>query len=189
MTTNCDEIRAVFERNYFRSWNGARVFAPVLGRNVGGALVGLVPVLSRSQTQLPMAHPKVALLVGEELLARGVGTDVIGAHIGYTDSEMVTKFGATEKRPRPSLSLTRAGGRWRNRGVGRLRRHANGQGFPVWDARTCRSRDAPRDAVASRRTDSSLRLRGEFQTRPTKWRAQALHGTRNLRSHLPCAVF
>ena len=44
--SDLEEIRAVFETNYFGALRVARAFAPVMARNSGGALVDIHSVLS-----------------------------------------------------------------------------------------------------------------------------------------------
>ncbi|MGI6873862.1 SDR family oxidoreductase [Amycolatopsis sp. 3B14] len=88
-----DAARKVLETNFFGPVNVSRAFAPILGRNGGGALVNVLSVLSW------LAPPVTADYSAAKAAAwsftnsarwelRGQGTLVVGVHVGYMDTDM-----------------------------------------------------------------------------------------------------
>ncbi|MFD4197793.1 SDR family oxidoreductase [Amycolatopsis thermoflava] len=88
-----DAARKVLETNFFGPVNVSRAFAPILGRNGGGALVNVLSVLSW------LAPPATADYSAAKAAAwsftnsarwelRGQGTLVVGVHVGYMDTDM-----------------------------------------------------------------------------------------------------
>lgn len=99
-----DSARADLETNLFGTLAMSRAFAPVLGRNGGGALVNMLSVLS--WITLPQiggygvskaAAWSMTNAVREEL--RGQGTLVIGAHAAFIDTDMAARVDQPKSSP------------------------------------------------------------------------------------------
>ena len=98
-----DEIRAAYETNVFGPIAVAQAFAPVLAKNGGGALVGIHSVLSWLAMPGTYASTKAALwsvtnTLRLELAAQG--TQVVGAHLGFTDTPMTAGMNVNKADPR-----------------------------------------------------------------------------------------
>ena len=98
-----DEVRAAYETNVFGPIAVAQAFAPVLAKNGGGALVDIHSVLS--WLAMPGTYPstKAALwsvtnTLRLELAAQG--TQVVGAHLGFTDTPMTAGMNVDKADPR-----------------------------------------------------------------------------------------
>ena len=97
------QIRAVFETNYFGALSVARAFAPVLAANGGGALVDIASVLSWLSGSGAYGDSKAALWSATNSLRQELApqhTLVVGAHLGYTDTDMVADVDAPKNDPR-----------------------------------------------------------------------------------------
>jgi NAD(P)-dependent dehydrogenase (short-subunit alcohol dehydrogenase family) len=98
-----DELRAVYETNVFGPVAVVQAFAPILARNGGGALVDIHSALS--WLAQPGAYPstKAALWSVTNTLRlelAGQGTQVVGAHLGYTDTPMTAGLDVDKADPR-----------------------------------------------------------------------------------------
>jgi NAD(P)-dependent dehydrogenase (short-subunit alcohol dehydrogenase family) len=85
------EIRATFEANTFGPLLIARAFAPALARNGGGAVVDVLLVLSWLSQPGSYAASKTAfwgLTNALRLELANQKTQVVGAHLGYTDTPL-----------------------------------------------------------------------------------------------------
>lgn len=85
--------REELEVNYFGTWSVSRSFAPVLGRNGGGALVNMLSVASwRSLAAAPgYAASKSAqwsLTNAFRVALSDQGTLVVGVHCGFVDTDL-----------------------------------------------------------------------------------------------------
>ncbi|MFD6444715.1 SDR family oxidoreductase [Promicromonospora sp. NPDC060204] len=102
LTTALDDIRAVFETNVFAQLGVTQAFAPVLARNGGGAIINMHSALSwfamgtYSATKAAFWSYSNALRV--ELLEQS--TQVLGAHLGYTDTPMTERLDVPKEDPR-----------------------------------------------------------------------------------------
>lgn len=103
LATPLEQVRAVYETNVFGPLAVAQAFAPVLEKNGGGALVDIHSALSWFST--PGAYPstKAALwsvtnTLRLELAAQG--TQVVGAHLGYTDTPLTAGLDVDKEDPR-----------------------------------------------------------------------------------------
>jgi NAD(P)-dependent dehydrogenase (short-subunit alcohol dehydrogenase family) len=96
--------RAEFEVNYFGLLAVSRAFAPVLARNGGGALVNMLSALSF------VAYPQHgnysatksaawALTNALRTQLRGQGTQVVGVHAGYIDTDMAAGIDSPKVSP------------------------------------------------------------------------------------------
>lgn len=92
----------------------SRAFAPVLGRNGGGALVNMLSALSwismpNSGAYSVSKAAAWALTNGLRQELRGQGTLVVGVHAGYIDTDMVKGVDAPKTRPEDiALAVVRA---------------------------------------------------------------------------------
>jgi NAD(P)-dependent dehydrogenase (short-subunit alcohol dehydrogenase family) len=99
-----DEMRRLFEVNFIGLLAVSRAFAPVLRRNGGGAIVNVLSIGSW------IAGPNLAVYSATKAAAwavtnamrielREAGTDVIGVHVGYVDTDMVADVDAEKIAP------------------------------------------------------------------------------------------
>jgi len=98
-----DEVRALYETNVFGPLAVAQAFAPVLARNGGGALVDIHSALSWLSVPGAYSSTKAALwsvtnTLRLELAAQG--TQVVGAHLGYTDTPLIAHLDVAKEDPR-----------------------------------------------------------------------------------------
>jgi NAD(P)-dependent dehydrogenase (short-subunit alcohol dehydrogenase family) len=103
MTTGpFDDVRAVFETNFFGALAVARDYAPILKSNGGGALVNVLSVLSWLGVAGTYSASKAALWSATNSLRidlAGQGTQVVGLHLGYTDTPMTKNVTAPKNDP------------------------------------------------------------------------------------------
>jgi len=97
-----DEVRRIFETNVFGPLEVARTFAPVLALNGGGALVDIHSVLSwlgrgGVYSATKAAFWSISNSLRLALLAQG--TQVLGAHLGYTDTPMTANLVVPKAEP------------------------------------------------------------------------------------------
>ncbi|MFD1814264.1 SDR family oxidoreductase [Rhodococcus gannanensis] len=97
-----EDIRRTFETNVFAPLELVRTFAPVLGRGGGGAVVDVHSVLSWLATPGAYSPSKAALwgvtnALRLELAAQG--TQVLGAHLAYTDTPMIAHLDVPKADP------------------------------------------------------------------------------------------
>jgi NAD(P)-dependent dehydrogenase (short-subunit alcohol dehydrogenase family) len=95
-------VRAGFETNFFGALAVARDFAPVLESNGGGAIVNVLSVLSWIGVAGTYSATKAALWSATNSLRidlAGQGTQVVGLHLGYTDTPMTKNITAPKNDP------------------------------------------------------------------------------------------
>jgi NAD(P)-dependent dehydrogenase (short-subunit alcohol dehydrogenase family) len=103
LSADIDEIREVFETNYFGALRVAKAFAPVLAANGGGALADIHSVLSWVGGFGGYGDSKAAFWSATNSLRIELapqGTLVTGVHLGYTDTDMVSEFDVPKNSPR-----------------------------------------------------------------------------------------
>jgi NAD(P)-dependent dehydrogenase (short-subunit alcohol dehydrogenase family) len=103
LSSDIEEIRAVFETNYFGALRVAQAFAPVLAENGGGALVDIASVLSWVGGFGGYGDSKAAIWSATNSLRIELekqGTLVTSVHLGYTDTDMVSEFDVPKNDPR-----------------------------------------------------------------------------------------
>ncbi|WP_181780374.1 SDR family oxidoreductase [Pseudonocardia pini] len=104
LTGDLDGARAELETNLFGPVHVLRAFAPVLARNGGGAVVDVLSVLSW------LAMPQAGAYAASKAAAwsftntarvelAGQGTQVLGVHVGYMDTEMASRIDAPKLAP------------------------------------------------------------------------------------------
>jgi NAD(P)-dependent dehydrogenase (short-subunit alcohol dehydrogenase family) len=103
LSSDIEEVREVFETNYFGALRVAKAFAPVLAANGGGALVDIHSVLSWVGGFGGYGDSKAAFWSATNSLRIELepqGTLVTGVHLGYTDTDMVSAFDVPKNSPR-----------------------------------------------------------------------------------------
>ncbi|MFD4195585.1 SDR family oxidoreductase [Amycolatopsis thermoflava] len=86
-----DELRRIFETNFFGTLRVANAFAPVLGANGGGTLLNILSAASWFSIPTGYAASKAAMWSATNALRvqlRGQGTQVIGLLVGMIDTPM-----------------------------------------------------------------------------------------------------
>ena len=102
LSADLEEVREVFETNYFGALRVAKAFAPVLAANGGGALVDIHSVLSWVGGFGGYGDSKAAFWSATNSLRIELepqGTLVTGVHLGYTDTDMVSEFDVPKNSP------------------------------------------------------------------------------------------
>lgn len=99
-----EAFRAEFEVNYFGLVAVARAFAPVVGRNGGGAIVNMLSALSWATFEQTANYSatKAAAWAYTNGLRQSLaeqGTLVVGVHAGYIDTDMVAGVDAPKIGP------------------------------------------------------------------------------------------
>ncbi len=103
LASDLDDVRMVFETNYFGALRIAKAFAPILDRNGGGALVDIHSVLAWVAGSGAYGDSKAAFWSATNSLRmelEGQHTLVTGVHLGYTDTDMVADVDAPKNDPR-----------------------------------------------------------------------------------------
>jgi NAD(P)-dependent dehydrogenase (short-subunit alcohol dehydrogenase family) len=96
-TGSLDDVRALFETNFFGAVRVVQQFAPVLGRNGGGAIVDVHSVLSWIGINGVYSATKAAFWSATNSFRLDLapqGTHVLGLHLGYTRTPMTTGIDA-----------------------------------------------------------------------------------------------
>ncbi|HEY3514822.1 MAG TPA: SDR family oxidoreductase, partial [Kribbella sp.] len=91
LDSSIDDIRAVFDANFFGPLQLTRAFVPIIERNGGGHILNAHSALSWIARHGAYSATKAALwlqtnAIRLELLNRGIG--VTGLHMGYVDTDM-----------------------------------------------------------------------------------------------------
>jgi NAD(P)-dependent dehydrogenase (short-subunit alcohol dehydrogenase family) len=103
LASDIEEVRAVFETNYFGALRVAKAFAPILADNGGGALVDISSVLSWVGGSGAYGDSKAAiwsLTNSLRIELEKQGTLVTGVHLGLTETDMTTGFDVPKNDPR-----------------------------------------------------------------------------------------
>jgi NAD(P)-dependent dehydrogenase (short-subunit alcohol dehydrogenase family) len=103
LDSDIEEVKAVFETNYFGALRVAKAFAPILADNGGGALVDISSVLSWVGGFGGYGDSKAAIWSLTNSLRVELekqGTLVTSVHLGYTDTDMTTQFDVPKNDPR-----------------------------------------------------------------------------------------
>ncbi|MFI5729897.1 SDR family oxidoreductase [Kribbella sp. NPDC051587] len=97
-----DDLRAVFEANFFGPLEVTKAFVPIIERNGGGHILNAHSALSwiarhgaYSATKAALWHQSNSLRV--ELVNRGIG--VTGLHMGYVDTDMAAGVPGPKTQP------------------------------------------------------------------------------------------
>jgi NAD(P)-dependent dehydrogenase (short-subunit alcohol dehydrogenase family) len=102
LDSSIEDVRAVFDANFFGPLQLTRAFVPIIERNGGGHLLNAHSALSWVARHGAYSATKAAFwlqtnAIRLELLNRGIG--VTGLHMGYVDTDMVTAVTAPKSRP------------------------------------------------------------------------------------------
>ncbi|WAC91469.1 SDR family oxidoreductase [Mycobacterium sp. Aquia_213] len=103
VTSDIDEVREVFETNYFGALRVAQAFAPVLAENGGGALVNISSVLAWVGGFGGYGDSKAAIWSMTNSLRIELekqNTLVTSVHLSYTETDMTTAFDVPKNDPR-----------------------------------------------------------------------------------------
>jgi NAD(P)-dependent dehydrogenase (short-subunit alcohol dehydrogenase family) len=106
---NIDDIRRMFEVNFFGAIQVTRGFAPVLGANGGGAFVNVHSVLSWLGIAGSYSAAKAAIWSASNSFRTELapqGTHVLGLHIGYTDTPMMAGLDVPKNTPATVVAAT-----------------------------------------------------------------------------------
>ena len=100
LDTAPDDVRRLFDTNVFGALQVAQAYAPILAANGGGALVDIHSVLSwlgrgGVYSATKAAFWSITNTLRLELLEQG--TQVVGAHLGYTDTPLTAWLEGVEK--------------------------------------------------------------------------------------------
>ena len=97
-----DDLRSTFETNFFGAVAVGRAFAPVVASNGGGALIDVHSALSWLGVAGAYSASKAAfwsVTNSFRLELAGQGTQVLGLHLGYTDTPMTKDVTAPKGDP------------------------------------------------------------------------------------------
>ncbi|SPM29616.1 SDR family oxidoreductase [Mycobacterium terramassiliense] len=103
LSSDIEEVRAVFETNYFGALRIAKAFAPILADHGGGALVDIASILSWVAGFGGYGDSKAALWSATNSLRIELekqGTLVTGVHLSFTETEMASGFDVPKNDPR-----------------------------------------------------------------------------------------
>ena len=102
LSAGIEEIKDVFETNLFGAIRVAQAFAPILARNGGGALVDIHSALSWIAGAGAYGASKAAFWSATNSLRLELapqGTNVIGVHLGYADTDLTATVTAPKLDP------------------------------------------------------------------------------------------
>jgi NAD(P)-dependent dehydrogenase (short-subunit alcohol dehydrogenase family) len=99
-----NNLRRIMETNLYGVYAVSAAFAPVLKKNGGGALVNMLSALSWLSLDSTSAYSVTkaaawALTNSLRVELRGQGTQVLGIHAGYIDTDMVSHVDAPKTSP------------------------------------------------------------------------------------------
>ena len=102
LDSTIEDVRAVFDANFFGPLQLTRAFVPIIERNGGGHILNAHSVLSWVARHGAYSASKAAFwlqtnAIRVELLNRGIG--VTGLHMGYVDTDMASQVTAPKSRP------------------------------------------------------------------------------------------
>lgn len=103
LTADIADVVATFDTNVFGPLRIAQAFAPTLATNGGGALVDIHSVLSWLAGSAAYGASKAAIWSLTNSLRvelAGQGTQVVGVHLGFADTDMVKNITADKISPR-----------------------------------------------------------------------------------------
>jgi NAD(P)-dependent dehydrogenase (short-subunit alcohol dehydrogenase family) len=96
------EVRRIYDTNLFGQLELTRALAPELARNGGGAIVNVLSALSWLAVPGAYSGTKAAFWSVTNTLRielAGQGTQVLGAHLGYTDTPMIAALDVPKNDP------------------------------------------------------------------------------------------
>lgn len=104
-----DAARSEMETNYFGTLAMCRAFAPILGRNGGGALINMLSVVSwftfpLSGSQCASKAAQFSLTNGLRVELRAQKTQVVGVFAGFIDTAMSRGVAGVPKTPPATIA-------------------------------------------------------------------------------------
>jgi NAD(P)-dependent dehydrogenase (short-subunit alcohol dehydrogenase family) len=101
LTASLADLRALFETNVFGQVAHVQALAPTLAANGGGAIIDVHSALSWLATGTYSASKAAFWSLTNSLRVelQGQGTQVVGAHLGYTDTPMTVDVTAPKGDP------------------------------------------------------------------------------------------
>ena len=97
-----DELRRIFETNFFGTLRVSNAFAPVLARNGGGTLINILSAAAWVSMPTGYAASKAAMWSATNALRiqlRGQGTQVVGLLVGMIDTPMTAGWDVPKVTP------------------------------------------------------------------------------------------
>jgi NAD(P)-dependent dehydrogenase (short-subunit alcohol dehydrogenase family) len=127
-------LRRELEVNVFGVLGMIRAFAPILGRNGGGAIANILSVVSWftapfNATYCASKHAALAVTDGARIQLREQGTQVLGIYAGFIDTDMAASVAEAKTSPRQVADRTLDGIR---RGLDHVR--ADDSAEAIWQA-------------------------------------------------------
>jgi NAD(P)-dependent dehydrogenase (short-subunit alcohol dehydrogenase family) len=106
-----EAAREQFETNFVGPLRTARAFAPVLARNGGGAIINVLSVASWMNGPMLATYGASksaawALTNGLRLELAGQGTQVVGLHAGFIDTDLARNVDAPKSSPADIVRTT-----------------------------------------------------------------------------------
>jgi NAD(P)-dependent dehydrogenase (short-subunit alcohol dehydrogenase family) len=106
-----ETFRDELETNLFGPLLVARAFAPILAKNGGGAIVNVLSALSwvtfpSNSTYSATKSAAWSLTNGLRNELSGQGTQLLGLHVGYMDTDMTRGIEAPKSKPEDVVRLT-----------------------------------------------------------------------------------
>jgi len=106
-----EAARAQFDVNFFGPLRMARAFAPVLAKNAGGAIVNVLSVASWMNGPMLATYGASksaawALTNGLRLELQGQGTQVLGLHAGFIDTDLARTVDGPKSSPQVIAKVT-----------------------------------------------------------------------------------
>ncbi|WP_296391579.1 SDR family NAD(P)-dependent oxidoreductase [Williamsia sp.] len=102
ITGSEDNLRRIFETNFFGNLRVANAFAPILAANGGGAMLNVLSAASWISIPTAYAASKAAMWSatnGLRSALRGQGTHVIGLQVGMIDTPMAARWDVPKVTP------------------------------------------------------------------------------------------
>ena len=99
-----EALRRMLDTNVFGVLHVSQAFAPVLARNGGGALLNVLSITSWISSSFLGAYAATksaawSVTNGLRIELEQQGTQVLGLHVGYIDTEMAREFDAPKTAP------------------------------------------------------------------------------------------
>jgi len=103
-TGSANAMQREFEVNVFGTLNMVMAFAPILAANGGGAIVNMLSIASWITSPLIAAysaskHAELVVTNAARIQLKSQGTRVLGAYVGYIDTEMAAQIDSAKSSP------------------------------------------------------------------------------------------
>ncbi len=107
LSATVEDVESVFATNVFGALRVTKAFVPILARNGGGAIVDVLSALSWLAVSGGYSASKAALWSITNSLRLELaphGTQVVGAHLGYTDTPLIAELDVDKNDPADVVS-------------------------------------------------------------------------------------